>query len=92
MVDQAEVKRLEEIAHRIRCDIIWALAHAQSGHPGGSLSATDFGVALSFYALKHNPQDAFWPERDRVVFSKGHVSPLIFSQVSKRPHMKFLVG
>jgi transketolase len=83
MVDQAKVEELKKIAHRIRCDIIWALAHAQSGHPGGSLSATDFGVALYFYALKHDPKNCNWPERDRVVFSKGHVSPLIFSLLAE---------
>ncbi len=83
MVDQAKEEELKKIAHRVRCDIIWALAHAQSGHPGGSLSATDFGVALYFYALKHDPKDCCWPERDRVIFSKGHVSPLVFSLLAE---------
>ena len=83
MVDQEKVKELEQIAHRVRCDIIWALAYAQSGHPGGSLSATDFGVALYFHALKHNAKDPCWPERDRVVFSKGHISPLVFSLLAE---------
>lgn len=82
-MDQARVEELKQMAHRIRCDIIWMLVHAQSGHPGGSLSATDFGVALYFYALKHNPKDACWPERDRVIFSKGHVGPLIFSLLAE---------
>jgi len=88
MVDQAKVEELKKIAHQVRCDVIWALAHAQSGHPGGSLSATDFGVALYFYALRHNPKDCGWPDRDRVVFSKGHISPLIFSLLAESGYIE----
>jgi len=87
-VDQAEVKELNSIAHRVRCDIIWLLAHSQSGHPGGSLSATDFGVALYFYTLRHNPRDCHWPERDRVIWSKGHVGPLIFSLLAESGYIE----
>lgn len=83
MISKAQIEELQKIAHRIRCDIIWALAHAQSGHPGGSLSATDFTVALYFHTLQHDCSNARWPERDRVVFSKGHVSPLIFSLLAE---------
>ncbi|MGQ9494462.1 MAG: transketolase [Anaerolineae bacterium] len=88
MVDQAKVEELKQIAHRIRCDIIWALAHAQSGHPGGSLSATDICVALYFYALKHDPKACQWDGRDRVIFSKGHVSPLIFSLLAESGYIE----
>ncbi|MGB9880230.1 MAG: transketolase [Anaerolineae bacterium] len=88
MVDQAKVEELKQIAHRIRCDIIWALAHAQSGHPGGSLSATDICVALYFYALKHDPKNCQWEGRDRVIFSKGHVSPLIFSLLAESGYIE----
>ena len=88
MVDQPKVDELKEIAQHVRCDIIWLLAHAQSGHPGGSLSATDFGVALYFDALRHNPKDCQWPERDRVIWSKGHVSPLIFSLLAESGYIE----
>ena len=87
-MDQAKVERLKQIAHQVRCDVIWLLAHSQSGHPGGSLSATDFGVALYFYALRHNPKDGDWPERDRVVWSKGHASPLIFSLLAESGYIE----
>ena len=83
MVNQAQLEELKKTAQRIRCDIIWALAHSQSGHPGGSLSATDFTVALYFHFLKHDCSDCCWPDRDRVIFSKGHVTPLIFSLLAE---------
>jgi len=88
MVDQAELDELDRVAHRVRCDIIWLLAHSQSGHPGGSLSATDFGVALYFDTLQHNPRDCHWPERDRVIWSKGHVGPLIFSLLAESGYIE----
>jgi len=88
MVDQAQVEKLKKIAQRVRCDIIWALVHAQSGHPGGSLSATDFCVALYFHALKYDPKACGWVGRDRVVFSKGHVSPLVFSLLAEAGYIE----
>ncbi len=83
MADPKKIEELQEIARRIRCDIVWALVHAGSGHPGGSLSATDFTTALYFHTLQHDCTDCCWPERDRVIFSKGHVSPLIFSLLAE---------
>ncbi|MBC7264868.1 MAG: transketolase [Chloroflexi bacterium] len=87
-MDQAKIEELKAIAHRVRCDIIWALAHAGSGHPGGSLSATDFGVALYFHALRHDPKNPCWEGRDRVIFSKGHVSPLVFSLLAESGYIE----
>jgi transketolase len=55
------------------------LAEAKSGHPGGSLSATDLMVGLYFEKLKHNPKDSEWKDRDRVIFSKGHACPLLYA-------------
>ncbi|HNT05174.1 MAG TPA: transketolase, partial [Anaerolineae bacterium] len=95
MVDQkrisdrkGRVAELEQIAKRVRCDIIYALAHAGSGHPGGSLSATDFSVALYFDAIKHDPGVCEWEGRDRVIFSKGHVTPLIFSLLAEAGYIE----
>jgi transketolase len=88
MADLTKVKELEKIAARVRCDVIYQLAHSQTGHPGGSLSATDFGVAMYFHAARHNPKDACWPERDRVIFSKGHASPLIFSLLAQAGYIE----
>lgn len=60
---------------RYRIDIIEMLAEAGSGHPGGSLSAIDLLATLYHYKLRHRPQQPDWPERDRLVLSKGHGVP-----------------
>ena len=52
---------------------------AKSGHPGGSLSATDILTVLYSKVLRHDPQRPDWPERDRFVMSKGHCTPVQYA-------------
>jgi transketolase len=59
------------------------LAHAGSGHPGGSLSVIDILTTIYFGRLRHDPKRPDWPERDRVVLSKGHAVPALYSVLAK---------
>jgi transketolase len=79
----AQIKELEEKAKQIRRLIIQMLAKAGSGHPGGSLSATDLVTALFFAVLRHKPQDPTWPDRDRFHMSKGHCCPLWYAVLAE---------
>ena len=81
--DPATVARLEEIAARMRVDIIEMLARAGSGHPGGSLSAIDMVTALYFDVLKHDVKNPAWGERDRFVLSKGHAVPAVYAVMAE---------
>ena len=81
--DPALVARLEEIAGRMRVDIIEMLARAGSGHPGGSLSVIDMVTALYFHVLKHDPKNPGWAERDRFVLSKGHAVPAVYAVMAE---------
>jgi len=78
-----EVRRLRDIARRVRIDIIKMLAEAGSGHPGGSLSATDILVALYFHVMNHKPSDPDWKGRDRFVLSKGHAAPALYAVLAE---------
>ena len=51
---------------------------ANSGHPGAPMGLADIMVVLSKH-LKHNPKDPTWLNRDRLVFSGGHASSLVYS-------------
>jgi len=74
-----DLGRLGEIARDCRVQIIRILTHAGSGHPGGSLSATDLLTALYFGGvLRHDPKNPWWPERDRLILSKGHCVPALY--------------
>jgi transketolase len=71
--------RLEAIARACRVQILRMLTHAGSGHPGGSLSVIDTLVTLYFGRLRHDPKRPDWPDRDRVVLSKGHAVPALYA-------------
>lgn len=67
----------------MRKDILLETNAAGSGHPGGSLSATEFLVTLYFEFLKHDSTDANWEDRDRFILSKCHISPAYYSILAR---------
>lgn len=72
------------IANQMRHDIIAMLAEAGTGHPGGSLSATDMMATLFFSGvLGWDPQDPESADRDRFVLSKGHIAPAYYAILSQ---------
>jgi transketolase len=83
-LDRAEVERLEEMARRIRVEIIRTVNHAQVGHVGGPLSAADILAALYFRVLRIRPDEPHWPERDRFILSKGHSSLVQYAAMALR--------
>ena len=66
-------------ASSIRKRIIRMLFAARSGHPGGSLSIVELLTTLYFHTMVYNPKDPSWPHRDRLVLSKGHAAPALYS-------------
>src|SRR5215470_17595181 len=77
------VAELQEIAKRVRRDIIEMTGAAKSGHPGGSLSATDILVVLYFDHMRHNPKNPKWADRDRFILSKGHAAPVLYAVMAE---------
>lgn len=75
---------LEEKAKELRKTVLTMIYRAQSGHPGGSLSAADMMAALYFHALNVDPENPKWEDRDRFVLSKGHVCPVLYSALIMR--------
>lgn len=69
---------LAEKAKSIRRRIIRMLSASGSGHPGGSLSVVEILTALYFHTMVFNPKDPKWPDRDRLVLSKGHAAPALY--------------
>lgn len=79
-----DVKELEKIAKDIRIGIIESIYNAKSGHPGGSLSCTDILTVLYFNQMNINPKDPKADSRDRLVLSKGHSAPALYSTLANR--------
>jgi transketolase len=79
----ATVEKLALFARGVREDVVTMLAQAASGHPGGSLSATDIIVTLFNAEMRHRPTEPKWAQRDRFVLSKGHCVPALYSTLAR---------
>lgn len=73
---EEKLKYLEELASRMRETLIETLLEAGSGHSAGPLGMTDIFAALYFHVLNHNPKKPDWAERDRLILSNGHITPI----------------
>jgi transketolase len=78
------VEEWPALARQVRLDVLHMTRAAQSGHPGGSFSATDLLVALYFGRLRVDPANPRWEDRDRFVLSKGHCSPAMYAILAAR--------
>ena len=76
--------QLQKIANEVRKSIVEEVHAAKSGHPGGSLSATDMMTFLYFEEMNVNPNVADDPDRDRFVLSKGHVAPALYAVLAEK--------
>jgi len=91
---QAEIDRLDLMATRIRRMALKNITRSKVGHPGGSLSVADILATLYFGRaydvdsdqwepiLRYDPDEPLWPERDRVVLSKGHAAPALYATLA----------
>ncbi len=73
------IPQLKKKANEMRKDIIRMLGEAKSGHPGGSLSIIDILTVLYYEFLRHDPKRLHWEDRDRVILSKGHAAPALYT-------------
>ena len=83
-MDSSEIKQLRILAARSRMGAILGTYHAKSGHPGGSLSVADVLTYLYFAKMNVDPKNPQMPERDRLVLSKGHTAPALYSVLANR--------
>ena len=80
----AEQKELRLFAVKVREGILRSTHAAKSGHPGGSLSSTEYFTYLYNKELRVDPKKPHDPERDRFVLSKGHVAPGLYATLANR--------
>ena len=76
---EVSIQELKNNATQMRMKVIDMIWKAQSGHPGGSLSAADFVSACYFKYMNVDPKNPRWADRDRMVLSKGHVCPIQYA-------------
>jgi len=83
MQKTSDPSELAGIAKRMRRAVIEMITEAKSGHPGGSLSATEILVTLFFDVLRHDPANSKWADRDRFILSKGHACPILYAVMAE---------
>ncbi len=72
------IEELTEAARRMRGYNLIALACAGSGHSGGTLSVMDIAAALYLKIARHDPENPYWEDRDRIIWSTGHKAPALY--------------
>jgi len=77
-----DIKELQTYANEIRKGIIEAVYNANSGHPGGSLSIAEILAVLYFNQMNIDEKNPCAKGRDRLVLSKGHTSPALYSALA----------
>jgi len=77
--EPVDVKKLEEIAHRTRINVVKMIAKSGIGHLGGSVSIAEILAVLYFHELRLDPKNPEWEDRDRFVLSKGHGCPALYA-------------
>lgn len=83
-----KIEALEEIARKIRKNIVEQVYKAQSGHPGGSLSCADILTVLYFNQMNIDPKKPKAKQRDRFVLSKGHCSPALYAALAQKGYFE----
>lgn len=79
-----DINELQTYANKIRQGVIEAVYSAKSGHPGGSLSIAEILAVLYFNQMNIDEKNPKAKGRDRLVLSKGHTSPALYSTLALR--------
>ncbi len=75
---------LQYLAQKFRITVLDILHDKGTGHWGGAASAAELLAALYFGAMNIRPEQPDWPDRDRLVVSKGHASCMLYTVLANR--------
>ena len=87
-MEAALKKELKITACKVRMGIIEGVHSAKAGHPGGSLSCADILTYLYFAHMNGDPKNPKMPNRDRLVLSKGHAAPALYSVLAQKGYFE----
>ena len=81
---QMTENELKKMANRLRLDVVEMIYAAGDGHPGPCMSVADILAVLYFDQMTLRPEEPRWPERDRMILSKGHACPVLYAALARR--------
>ncbi len=81
---EISIKELENIARECRIDALRMVHTSREGHLGGAFSCMDLVTALYFGAMRLDPANPRWAQRDRFILSKGHACFAQYAALARR--------
>ncbi len=88
-MDKAElVQQLEATAKKLRRESLYVMREMGMGWLGGSFSSADIVTALFFSKMRHDPKRPNWPDRDRLIISKGHSCEVFYAALAEAGYIK----
>lgn len=84
MQDNFNREEFDRLAGELRYVMTDMICRAGSGHIGGALSLVETVVTLYWRVLKIDPKNPKWEDRDRVILSKGHGGPVLYTALAYR--------
>jgi transketolase len=78
------IKDLSMRAWQYRAQVLRMVYERKSGHIGGAFSIAEILTALYFHHLRIDPENPYWKERDRLIFSKGHACAMLYTVLAHR--------
>lgn len=78
---------LQALAQERRIAVLKTLHSKGTGHWGGSSSVAEILAALYFERMQIDPERPDWPQRDRLILSKGHAAPMLYAMLEKRGYL-----
>ncbi|MGN0985672.1 MAG: transketolase [Candidatus Enterenecus sp.] len=88
-MEDAKKRELQAFAVRIRMAALEAIHSLGSGHVGGALSIADVLAALYGGEMRVDPQNPQWPDRDKLVCSKGHAGPAVYGTLALKGYFPY---
>lgn len=79
-----ELAKLEKHASSIKASALEMVARVKGDHWGGGLSVAEILTALYFAVMKVDPKNPKLPDRDRLIFSKGHCANILYAALVER--------
>ena len=77
-----DIKVMNHAADNIRILAAAMVEKAKSGHPGGAMGGADFVNVLYSEYLQYDPENPTWEGRDRFFLDPGHMSPMLYGQLT----------
>jgi transketolase len=84
LVEHWDKSKAEELAREFRYVITDMICRAGGGHLGGALSLVEIVISLYYRVMRVRPTEPRWPDRDRLVLSKGHAGPVLYAALAYR--------